>query len=161
MRPRRLPARARGRGAGPAARLALLAALLAPGAAAPQVAPFTVVGDAIPAPLLGLPGDAPRGAALLRDRETANCLICHAIPDPSERFMGEIGPPLGGVGSRLSAGQIRLRLVDPTLLNPAAVMPAYHRTEGLTRVDERWRGRPVLTAQEIEDLVAHLATLKD
>lgn len=161
MTPPLLPARACGRGAGLGAGLALLLALLAPGAAAPQVAPFTVVEDAIPAPLLGLAGDAQRGAALLRDRETANCLICHAVPDPSERFMGEIGPPLGGVGARLSAGQIRLRLVDPTLLNPAAVMPAYHRTEGLALVDERWRGRPVLTAQEIEDLVAHLATLKD
>jgi sulfur-oxidizing protein SoxX len=126
-----------------------------------QVAPFTIVEDTIPSPLLDLQGDANRGAALLRNRENANCLICHSIPDPSERFMGEIGPPLAGIGSRLTPGQIRLRLVDPTRLNPAAIMPAYHRTEGLARVDERWRGRPVLTAQEIEDLVAHLATLKD
>lgn len=126
-----------------------------------QVAPFTVVEDAIPSPLLDLQGDAIRGAALLRNRESANCLICHSIPDPTERFMGEIGPSLAGVGTRLAPSQIRLRLVDPTLLNPAAIMPAYHRTEGLARVDERWRGRPVLTAQEIEDLVAYLATLKD
>lgn len=75
--------------------------------------------------------------------------------------MGEIGPSLAGVGARLTPGQIRLRLVDPTLLNPAAVMPAYHRIDGLANVDARWRGRPVLSAQEIEDVVAYLVTLKD
>jgi sulfur-oxidizing protein SoxX len=133
-------------------------------AAAPassQVASFVVAGDAIAAPLDGLAGDAARGAAVVRNRETANCLICHAIPDPSERFMGDVGPPLAGVGSRLGAGQLRLRLVDPTLLNPAAIMPAYHRVAGLVNVDERFRGQPVLTAQEIEDVVAYLVTLKE
>lgn len=139
---------------------ALLLALLAAPAAG-RVAPFVVTGDAIEAPLDGLAGDPARGAAVVRNRETANCLICHAIPDPRERFMGEIGPPLAGVGSRLSPGQIRLRLVDPTRLNPAAVMPAYHRVEGLVNVDPRWRGQPVLTAQEIEDVVAYLATLEE
>ncbi|WP_137180605.1 sulfur oxidation c-type cytochrome SoxX [Roseomonas sp. AR75] len=129
--------------------------------AAAQVAPFVVTDDAITAPLLGLTGDAARGAAVVRNRETANCLICHAIPDPTERFMGDIGPPLAGVGTRLTPGQIRLRLVDPTLLNAAAVMPAYHRVAGFVNVDARHRGQPVLTAQEIEDLVAWLATLKD
>jgi len=134
-----------------------LAVLLAAGG----VAPFTVTGDAIEAPLAGLSGDAARGAAAVRNRETANCLICHTIPDPSEPFMGEVGPPLAGVGSRLSAGQVRLRLVDATLVNPAAVMPPYHRVAGLLRVDERYRGRPVLSAQEIEDVVAYLMTLRE
>jgi sulfur-oxidizing protein SoxX len=134
--------------------------LLATSASA-QVAPFVVTDDAIPAPLAGLAGDASRGAAVVKNRETANCLICHSIPDPRERFMGDIGPPLAGVGSRLTPGQLRLRLVDPTLLNPAVAMPAYHRIAGLTRVDEQYRGQPVLTAQEIEDVVAYLATLKD
>ncbi|WP_199231087.1 sulfur oxidation c-type cytochrome SoxX [Falsiroseomonas bella] len=131
------------------------------GTASAQVAPFVVTEDAILAPLEGRIGDAARGAAVVRNRETANCLICHSIPDPRERFMGDIGPPLAGVGSRLTAGQIRLRLVDATLLNPDAVMPPYHRVAGLVRVDERYRGQPVLTAQEIEDVVAFLATLKD
>ncbi len=154
-----LPPLRSGGGSGWGHLLALSVLLAAPASA--QVAPFAVVEDAIPSPLLNLPGDPTRGAALLRNRESANCLICHSIPDPTERFMGEIGPSLAGVGARLAPGQLRLRLVDPTLLNPAAIMPAYHRTEGLARVDERWRGRPVLTAQEIEDLVAYLATLKD
>lgn len=137
--------------------LAPLAVLLAAGG----VAPFTVTGDAIEAPLAGLSGNAVRGAAVVRNRETANCLICHSIPDPSEPFMGEVGPPLAGVGSRLSAGQVRLRLVDATLVNPGAVMPPYHRVAGLVRVDERYRGRPVLSAQEIEDVVAYLMTLRE
>lgn len=141
--------------------VATLTALLGSMPAAAQVAQFSVTDDAIAAALDGRIGDAARGAAVVRNRETANCLICHSIPDPSERFMGDVGPPLAGVGSRLTDGQIRLRLVDPTILNPAAIMPPYHRIDALVRVDERWRGRPVLGAQEIEDLVAYLATLKE
>lgn len=140
---------------------ALLALLVAASPAAGGVAPFTVTGDAIEAPLEGRSGDTARGEAVVKNRETANCLICHAIPDATERFMGEVGPPLAGVGSRLTPGQVRLRLVDPTLLNPDAVMPAYHRVAGLVNVDARWRGLPVLTAQEIEDVVAYLATLRE
>ena len=137
----------------------LLLGLFAADPAASSVAPFTVAGDAIEAPLLELTGDPVRGRAVVKNRETANCLICHAIPDPIERFMGDVGPSLAGVGARLSPGQIRLRLVDPTLLNEQAIMPAYHRIGGLNRVDERYRGRPVLSAQEIEDVVAYLSSL--
>lgn len=138
-----------------------LVLLLAAAPAAGQVASFAVSGDAIAAPLDGRAGDATQGAAVVRNRESANCLICHSIPDASERFMGDVGPPLAGVGGRLTPGQIRLRLVDATLLNPGAVMPAYHRVAGLVNVDARWRGQPVLTAQEIEDVVAYLTTLKE
>jgi sulfur-oxidizing protein SoxX len=139
-----------------------LAVLL--GAAVPaagQVADFVVRGDAIDAPLADLVGDAQRGEAVVKNRETANCLICHSIPDPREPFMGEIGPPLAGVGARLTPGQIRLRLVDPTRVNPGAIMPAYHRTHDLLRVDPRFAGRPVLGAQDIEDVVAWLSTLRE
>ncbi|MBY0337333.1 MAG: sulfur oxidation c-type cytochrome SoxX [Acetobacteraceae bacterium] len=142
-------------------RAAALALALVATPAAGQVAEFTVTGDAIAAPLAGLAGDAARGAALVRDRQTANCLICHAIPDPRERFMGDVGPPLAGVASRLTPGQMRLRVVDPTLVNPNSVMPSYHRVAGLVRVDPALRGRPVLGAQEIEDVVAYLATLEE
>lgn len=138
-----------------------LALLIGAASATAEVARFTVTGDAIEAPLLATPGDAARGEAIVKDRETANCLICHAIPDARERFMGDVGPSLAGVGSRLTAGQIRLRLVDPTRLNAEAVMPAYHRTEGFTRVDPRYQGRPVLSAMEIEHVVAYLAGLKE
>ena len=144
-----------------AARALALALLAAAHPAAGGVAPFVVSGGAIEAPLAGLSGDRMRGEAIVKNRETANCLICHSIPDERERFMGDVGPPLASVGTRLSPGQIRLRLVDPTLLNPRVVMPAYHRVEDLVRVDGRFRGRPVLGAQEIEDVVAYLAALED
>lgn len=142
-------------------RVVLAALLAAASPAAGHVTGFVVQGDAIEAPLAGLVGDAVRGEAVVKNRETANCLICHSIPDPREAFMGEIGPPLAGVGARLSPGQIRLRLVDPTRVNPGAIMPAYHRTHDLQRVDPRFAGRPVLNAQEIEDVVAWLVTLRE
>lgn len=122
--------------------------------------PYRVVADAIPAPLGGLVGDPARGAALVRDRERGNCLICHQGADPSEPFQGTIGPPLRGVGARLDAGQIRLRLVDTSRLNPDTVMPPYFRTEGLRDVAEAYRGRPAFSAQEIEDVVSYLASLR-
>jgi L-cysteine S-thiosulfotransferase len=140
--------------------LACLLLAAAP-AAASGVVPFTVAGDAIEAPLAGHIGDRTRGEAIVRNRETANCLICHSIPSTAERFMGDIGPPLAGVGARLTPGQLRLRLVDPTLLHAQAVMPAYHRVAGLVRVEARYAGQPVLTAREIEDVVAYLATLQE
>ena len=113
----------------------------------------------MPKPLTAIPGDPKRGREIVAGRD-ANCLFCHAIPETGERFMGNIGPPLSGVASRLTAGQIRLRIVDPTLVNRDAVMPAYYRTEALNEVAQAYRDKPVLTAQEIEDVVAYLMTLK-
>ena len=100
-----------------------------------------------------------RGRRIVLDRETGNCLICHKVPEPAEPFQGDLGPDLSGVGTRLTAGQIRLRLVDESRLNPQTLMPPYYRVEGLSRVSARYRGKPVLTAQEIEDVVAYLGTL--
>jgi sulfur-oxidizing protein SoxX len=131
------------------------------GYAQPAVAPFEVTGDAIAMPLASRSGNAERGRSIVLDRETGNCLICHKVPIPTERFQGEVGPDLTGIGSRLSAGQIRLRVVDARRLNPVTVMPPYHRIAGTVRVAERWRGRPVLDAQQVEDVVAWLATLKE
>lgn len=137
--------------------LALLSALAAEAA---TLEPYRVVADAIPEPLGGLVGEAARGAALVKDRERGNCLICHHGEDAAEPFQGMIGPPLIGVGLRLSAGQIRLRLVDMSRLDPRTVMPPYYRTENLSDVAEAYRGQPALTAQEIEDVVSYLATLR-
>ena len=117
--------------------------------------PYQVVGDAIPAPLGGVAGDAARGRALVLDRARGNCLICHRAPEPAEPFQGTIGPDLTGVGVRLDAAQIRLRLVDASRLNPETVMPPYFRAEGLRDVAAQYRDRPALTAHEIEDVVAY------
>jgi sulfur-oxidizing protein SoxX len=140
---------------------AMLAAASASAAAAAGLRPYTIVGDAIPAPLTDQPGDPARGRAIVTDRRVGLCLLCHAGPFPEERSQGTLAPDLAGAGARWSEGQLRLRLVDSRRLNPGSIMPAYYRTDGLTRVGLAWRDRPVLTAQEIEDVVAFLATLRD
>ena len=126
----------------------------------PAVAAYTIAGDAIAAPLAGLTGDAGRGKALAFDPERGNCTICHPVPGGDPRTQGNVGPPLAGVAARLREGQIRLRLVDGTRINPDTIMPPYHRVEGLNRVGREWTGKPVLSAQEVEDIVAFLATLR-
>jgi sulfur-oxidizing protein SoxX len=146
-----------------AAALAAAVALTAPAPAGADGgnAGYTVVGDAIPAPLAGAKGESARGRAIVVNRQVGLCLLCHSGPFPEERFQGTIGPDLNGVAKRLSEGQIRLRIVAPERLNPATIMPAYFRTEGLTRVAPAFRGQPVLTAGEIEDVVAFLLTLRE
>lgn len=121
----------------------------------------TVVGDGIPEAIEGRVGDAARGRAIVASRQQGLCLLCHSGPFPEERFQGRLAPDLAGAGSRWSVAQLRLRLVDPRRLNPDSIMPAYHRTQGLTRVARAWEGRPLLDAQQIEDVVAWLATLRN
>ena len=140
--------------------LAVLGAL--PGAAVEDgLRPFAVVDGAIPAPLTEVPGDAARGRAIVANRQRGLCLLCHAGPFPEERFQGNLAPDLAGAGSRWSEGQLRLRLVDGRRLNPDTIMPSYYRVDGLARVGPAWQGKPVLGAQEIEDVVAFLTALRD
>jgi sulfur-oxidizing protein SoxX len=120
---------------------------------------YRIVNGAIPEPLTDMPGDAERGRRIVLDREGGDCVICHAMPLPQRQFHGTIGPPLDGVSDRFSVGELRLRLVDPKAFNPNTMMPAYYRVDGLYRVHERYRGKPILTAQQIEDVVAYLSTL--
>src|SRR5215472_8000198 len=123
--------------------------------------PYVVVGDAIPASLTGAPGDPVRGKAIVASRQTGLCLLCHSAPLPEEKFQGTIGPDLKGAGSRNTEGQLRLRIVDPRVFNPDTIMPAYYRRDGLTRVAQAFRGKTVLTAQQVEDVVAFLMTMRD
>jgi sulfur-oxidizing protein SoxX len=120
---------------------------------------FAVVGDAIPVSLTGAPGDAPRGRALVVDRGST-CILCHSGPFPEQKFQGDLAPSLAGAGSRWSEGQLRLRLVDASRFNPATIMPSFYRVEGLDRVSASWRGKPILSAEQIEDIVAYLVTLR-
>ena len=117
--------------------------------------------DAIPQSLTGAKGDPARGRAIVANRQVGLCLLCHSGPFPEERFQGNLAPDLAGAGKRWSEGQLRLRIVDSSRVNPATIMPSYHRTDGFTRVAPAWRGKPVLTADQIEDVVAFLTTLKD
>ena len=140
-------------------RLGILAAALA--LDAPAVAAQQVVGDAIPASLTGQPGDAARGRAIVANRSVGLCLLCHSGPIAEERFQGNLAPSLAGAGSRWSEGQLRLRIVDGARLNADTIMPAYYRTSGLQRVARSFDGKTLLSAAQVEDVVAYLATLKD
>lgn len=116
--------------------------------------------DTIATSLTGAPGDAARGRAIVGNRQVGLCLLCHAGPFPEERFQGNLAPDLAGAGSRWTEGQLRLRMVDASRINPETIMPAYFRTEGLTRVARNFAGKPILTAEQVEDVVAFLATLR-
>jgi sulfur-oxidizing protein SoxX len=125
-----------------------------------KLAKFRVVADGIPEALGGARGDAERGRALILGREAANCVLCHALRDPGVRFSGNLGPSLDGVARTLSVAQLRLRIVDNMRLKPTTIMPSYYRIEGFDQVASAYRGKPILTAEQIEDIVAYLATLK-
>ena len=123
--------------------------------------PVTIVGDAITASLTGAKGDPGRGRTIVLNRQVGLCLLCHSGPFPEERFQGNMAPDLKGAGTRWSEGELRLRLVDARRLNPATIMPPYYVVDGMNRVVPSLRGKPILSAEQIEDVVAFLASLKD
>ena len=123
------------------------------------VAGNAFAGDSIPASLTGAKGDPARGRAIVANRQVGLCLLCHSGPFPEERFQGDLAPDLRSA-ARLSESQIRQRIVDSTKLNPQSIMPAYYRTEGLERVAPAYRGKTILSAEQVEDVVAYLTTLK-
>jgi L-cysteine S-thiosulfotransferase len=123
--------------------------------------PYTIAGDSIAEPLTGAKGDAERGRSIVVNRQVGLCLLCHSGPYPGERFQGTLAPDLKGTGSRWSEGQLRLRIVDASRLNADTIMPPYYRLEGLVRVAPAFQGKPLLTAEQIEDVIAHLVTLRD
>jgi sulfur-oxidizing protein SoxX len=140
--------------------VACLAALAASPATAQTLATYTISGDGIAQSLTGAPGDAARGRALVTER-SSTCILCHSAPLPEVRFQGDLAPSLAGAGTRSSMPQLRLRLVDASRLNPATIMPSYYRVDGLQRVGRNWQNKPILSADQIEDIVAYLATLRD
>jgi sulfur-oxidizing protein SoxX len=134
--------------------------VLTSGARADELVPYKIIGDTIPEPLTGTPGDPARGRALVVAR-TTTCILCHSGPFPEARFQGDLAPDLTGTGSWWSAGQLRLRLVDASRFNPQTIMPSYYRKDGLVRTGRNFAGKPILSAAEIEDIVAFLVTLRD
>ena len=142
--------------------IAALALVLATSAHAATVPPGEVAvrSDEIAQPLTDDTPNPRRGLAVAGNTTMGNCLVCHAIPIPTAPGSGDLGPSLAGVGARLSAGQMRLRIVDAKRLNPATIMPAYYRIDGLNRVGAKYLGQTMLSAQDIEDLIAYLQTLK-
>lgn len=122
--------------------------------------PYRVVADAIPDSLTGRPGDARRGRAIVVDRQQGLCLLCHSGPFPEVPLQGDLAPDLTGAGERWTAGQLRLRIVDASRVDAQTIMLAYYRTDGLLRVAPAFAGKPILTAEQIEDVVAFLVTLR-
>ncbi len=123
---------------------------------------YMVLNEAIPEYLEGTqPGNAERGKGIAIHRTKGNCLACHQMPIPEEQDHGLTGPTLDGVGSRMTEGELRLRLVDPKVSNADTMMPAFYKVDGLHRVLKKFKGKPILKAQEIEDVVAYLKTLTD
>jgi len=137
----------------------LLAIQSSSGEAEDKMVSYNVVDGMIPFSLTDQPGDPKRGREIAAGR-TGNCLACHKMPIPEEQFHGDLGPNLAGVGARFTEGELRIRLVDPKLVNPETVMPAFYKISNLRRVKRRYLGQPILDAQAIEDLVAYLKTLK-
>lgn len=130
-------------------------------AAAAESVKYKVVDESsIPKSLTGKPGDPKKGRALAINRKKGNCLACHVMPIPEQPFHGNIGTDLNGVGSRYSEGELRLRVVDPKVVNPDTIMPAFYKTAGLHRVLKKWQGKTIIGAQDVEDIIAYLKTLK-
>lgn len=140
----------------------IMATLFASPSGGEEAGAYIVTGDVILRPLTGAAGVPARGAALIVDRQRSLCTLCHSGPFPDPHLHGTLAPDLAGIGDRLSEGQIRLRVVDMKQLMPDTMMPSYYRIsdEEGRRVAASWRGRPILTGAEIEDIVAFLATLK-
>lgn len=139
----------------------LAAALVCALARAEPLRSYSIVGDAVPAPLTGTKGDAARGRKIVVTRQLGLCLLCHSGPFPEERFQGDLAPDLRGAGARWSEGQLRLRIVNAAKLNPDTIMPPYYVVDGLRQAAPQFRGKPLLTAEQIEDVVAFLATLRE
>ena len=142
--------------------VALLAAALASAGALAQEAPgYRIENGEIRNSLTGRPGDPAQGRRIVVDRQKGLCLLCHSGPFPEQRFQGDLAPSLAGIGSRMSAGALRLRMVDGRAVNPNTIMPPYFVSDGLARVAPAFRGKTILSAEEIEDVIAFLLTLKE
>lgn len=117
--------------------------------------------DTQPEPLTNVPASVSAGEAVFAARDAGHCVLCHQVSSLSAEFQGNLGPTLDGIGARLSPGQIRYRIVDASRLNPATIMPPYYRTTGFSQVAGPYRDRPVLSAEQVEHLVAYLSSLRE
>ena len=143
------------------AAIAVILVALGGGASAEELRSYQIVGDAVPSSLTGTPGDAARGRSIVVNRTVGLCLLCHSGPFPEERFQGNLAPDCKEAGAHWSAAELRLRIIDSHKLNAETIMPAYYALDGLNRVAPAYRGKPILTAEQIEDVVAFLVTLRD
>jgi L-cysteine S-thiosulfotransferase len=111
-------------------------------------------------PLTTEVGNVARGRAIVANRQAGLCLLCHSAPIPEQAQQGNLAPDLAGVGARLNSEQLRLRMIDSRQINPESIMPAYFRATGFNRVSTAFGGKTILSAQQLEDVVAYLESLK-
>lgn len=135
-----------------------LAGTIAGGAQAAEMAQYSVVDETIPASLTGKAGDVANGKKVVINRKKGNCLACHVMPIPEQQFHGKTGPDLAGVADRMDEATLRMRVVDPKVINHGTMMPSFYKT-GQHRVLKKFEGKTILSAQEVEDVVAYLLTL--
>ena len=150
--------------------LSLATALFA-GAAVAEIAPGMVsfADGAVAESLTGQPGDPQAGVTVVTSRALGNCVACHSVGAlPDVQFPGDIGPMLDGAGSRWTEAQLRGIVANAKMTFEASFMPAFYKTTGFTRPGDGYTGEaapadlpPILSAQQIEDVVAYLMTLKD
>ncbi|EEX14185.1 cytochrome c [Citreicella sp. SE45] len=150
-----------------------LAGVLVAGAAlanvvSPDEVTFGEYGE-VEASLTGSDGDAEKGREIFSEKSQGNCVSCHALAAlPDVPFQGEVGPVLDGVGGYRSAAEIRGILVNAKKTFEGTVMPSFYKTSGFTRPGDGYTGKapsgpiePILSAQDVEDVVAFLMTLQD
>ena len=130
-----------------------------------EVAPSEVVADeygAVVTSLTGVPGDAVNGRKVFMNRKQGNCLACHVNAEMSDQtFHGEVGPSLDGVADRWTQAEIRGMIINSKKVFEGTIMPAFYRDSGFTRILEKFQGKTILKAQQVEDVVAYLLTLKE
>lgn len=151
--------------------IAVTGALAMP-AFAQTVLPSDVIYDdgAVAVSLSGVAGDAANGRKIVGDKKQGNCVACHAVSDLAKDvpFHGEIGPMLDGVGDRWSEPELRGIVANAKNMFGDSIMPSFYKTEGFIRPGKRFTGKAadetftsLLTAQQVEDVVAYLSTLKE
>lgn len=142
---------------------AFLGAVLAAGAAyAAGASNVEIVDGAIPKALTSEAGDAARGRDVVINRKLGNCLACHQVTALNDQpYHGEVAPPLDGVASRWSEAELRLIVVDARKVFEGTMMPGFHTTENLNRVLDKFEGKTILSAQDVEDVIAFLKTLNE
>ncbi|MHA1546132.1 MAG: sulfur oxidation c-type cytochrome SoxX [Alphaproteobacteria bacterium] len=130
-------------------------------AAADQHPKLKIVDDGVPVSLTGQAGDAASGMKIMINRKQGNCLACHVISKMSNQpFHGEIGPSLDGVAGRYNEAQFRLILANSKKVFDGTIMPAFYRDEGFSRTAKKFKGKTILSAKQIEDVIAFLLTMK-
>lgn len=137
-----------------------LASAATSGAQAEMMKYMVKGGTSIPESLTGKPGDPKNGRKVAISRKKGNCLACHVLPIPEQPFHGMVGPDLKGVAGRMKEGELRLRVVNPKVVNSDTIMPSFYKAEGLHMVLKKFKGKTILSAQEVEDVIAYLMTLK-